>query len=366
MQVDARLTSIFLLLDDPSTVVQDEIRQALLPMAAELSTRVVEFQLDPDRRQALRQLLSRWRTGRLLTQWAQLPEQPLEAVQQLLWEFERLWLDDIPLSGQLDLLAEELRAQAPSLESLPGLLFPGRFRGNLRDYYAPSNNALGQVLHTGEGNPITLSVLLLLLGRRLGLEYQGIGFPGHFLVGAVGRFFDCFSGGEWLDSELTPELRGRFSAQEVEALLSRPADEVETVLRILRNFTVAYQRLEDRSLFNLYTLLLKDFKARRAGCGQGLALREPLYAPGSVVRHRRKDYRGVVVDYELYQDSDGPPHEPVYRILVHGSPQVAKAREEALVSDPGGLVAHPFVSVFFSRYEEGVYWRNNHPWEESS
>jgi len=365
VQQNTRLASLFQLVDDPSSVVQAEVRQALLPYAAEMAARVSEFQLDAPRRQALRQLLAHWRKGRLLTAWAGLPEQPLERVQELFWEYERLWLDDQNLGQQLDELSRQMAEHGPDLQTLPELLFRQRFQGNRDDYYSPCNNSLAQLLHSGRGNPITLSVLLILVGRRLGLNYQGVAFPGHFLVRAADTLLDCFNAGRRLGPELTPELRGRFSQAEIDALLAQPAAESDMVMRILRNFVVAYQRSEQRGLFNLYTLLLKDFAARRSGLGVGLPLREPLYAPGHVVQHRRKEYRGVVVDYQLYQDQDGPAHEPVYRILVHGSPQVATAREEALAPDSGGLVAHPFVSVFFTRFEDGAYWRNNHPWEES-
>ncbi len=52
------------------------------------------------------------------------------------------------------------------------------------------------------GLPITLSVLLLEVGRRLGLALHGVGMPGHFLVGDdTGRFIDPFHRGALLDEQ---------------------------------------------------------------------------------------------------------------------------------------------------------------------
>jgi regulator of sirC expression with transglutaminase-like and TPR domain len=72
-----------------------------------------------------------------------------------------------------------------ALERLCGFLFDeAGFRGNADDYYDPRNSCLNDVLDRRLGIPITLSVLVMEVGRRVGLEIQGIGLPGHFCVGA--------------------------------------------------------------------------------------------------------------------------------------------------------------------------------------
>jgi regulator of sirC expression with transglutaminase-like and TPR domain len=56
------------------------------------------------------------------------------------------------------------------------------FCGNDGDYYDPRNSYLNQVLERRTGIPITLSILYMEVGRRLGLRFEGVSFPGHFLV----------------------------------------------------------------------------------------------------------------------------------------------------------------------------------------
>ena len=52
------------------------------------------------------------------------------------------------------------------------------------------------------GIPITLSVLMIEVGRRLGIPLHGVGMPGHFLVGAPDAlFYDPFRHGAQLDVE---------------------------------------------------------------------------------------------------------------------------------------------------------------------
>jgi regulator of sirC expression with transglutaminase-like and TPR domain len=56
------------------------------------------------------------------------------------------------------------------------------FAGNGDDYYDPRNSYLNHVIERRTGIPITLSVVTIELGRRLGVPVVGIGMPGHFLV----------------------------------------------------------------------------------------------------------------------------------------------------------------------------------------
>jgi len=74
------------------------------------------------------------------------------------------------------------------------------FRGNRDDYPDPENSYLDAVLDRRLGIPITLSVLMIEVGRRIDVSLRGIGMPGHFLVGGgAGEWFDPFNGGERLD-----------------------------------------------------------------------------------------------------------------------------------------------------------------------
>ncbi len=112
---------------------------------------------------------------------------------------------------------DDLAAQAPAApDALATFLFVERgFAGNTVDYADPHNSFLDDVLNRRLGLPITLSVLMLEVGRRVGLTLDGVGMPGHFLVRAdANTFFDPFHGGERLDEE---GCRERFSATQGDA-----------------------------------------------------------------------------------------------------------------------------------------------------
>ncbi|MGH9024509.1 MAG: SirB1 family protein [Acidimicrobiia bacterium] len=76
------------------------------------------------------------------------------------------------------------------------------FAGNTHDYADPRNSYLDDVLDRRLGIPITLSALMIEVGRRVEIALTGVGMPGHFLVGSVdelGTWFDPFHAGETLD-----------------------------------------------------------------------------------------------------------------------------------------------------------------------
>jgi regulator of sirC expression with transglutaminase-like and TPR domain len=110
---------------------------------------------------------------------------------------------DIDIAAQLARLDELAAGAPPAPDALATYLFVERgFLGNSVDYSDPRNSFLDEVLDRRLGLPITLSVLMIEVGRRLGLELVGVGMPGHFLVRAEpGAFFDPFHGGQRLDDD---------------------------------------------------------------------------------------------------------------------------------------------------------------------
>lgn len=360
------------LVDDDSPIVQEEVRRALISVADQLHEHLNAWEATASQRQAAHELLRSWRKSKLLSRWLTWQQQTepslaLEEMHTILCDYACGWLYPWRLDERLDELAKELRGL--SWREIPGRLFAERFQGQKENYYHPANSYLSHVLSSGAGNPISLCTILVLLGRRLELDIWGCNYPGHFLARIDGdeglHLADCFRGGKILDPTLNEELRGELNPSQARSLSQIPATLEQMASRVLRNLVGAYLRQEQMEESNLFYFLLKDVAARDKGRGSSVALRETLYHPGQLVSHKVKDYRGVVVDYELYAPgSDGLAHEPEYRILVHRSPQVATARESSLQADASGsLVAHPFVAYFFSKFEDGVYLRNSRPWE---
>jgi regulator of sirC expression with transglutaminase-like and TPR domain len=132
-----------------------------------------------------------------------------------------------------------------------------RFCGNVDDYYDPRNSYLNQVIERRTGIPITLSILYLEIGRRLGLNINGVSFPGHFLVVLKVRrgrlVLDPFLGGE---AQSESDLRQRLAkvlpvaqaqSAPLDSLLevATPRQIVARVLRNLKNIYMQTGKLQD-------------------------------------------------------------------------------------------------------------------------
>ena len=172
-------------------------------------------------------------------------------------------LDPAPYLRQLDDLAAAVRPRLypqaspeAAVTELAGYLFGEcGFRGNQEEYYDPRNSYLNDVLERRTGIPITLSMVLIETGARLGLGIEGVGFPGHFLVRVAGSrgplVLDPFFGGRPIgERELLARYRS-FVGSDAPAL---PPDALATtgtpaiLSRMLRNLLRAYLDQKDHAL----------------------------------------------------------------------------------------------------------------------
>jgi regulator of sirC expression with transglutaminase-like and TPR domain len=101
-----------------------------------------------------------------------------------------------------------------------------------------------------KGIPISLSVLTMAVGERAGMEIEGVGFPGHFLVrvgGPDGVYQDPFHGGELLDGQGLRRLAAQFLGAEMALHPSYldPVDCLTITIRMLANLKNAHRRQGD-------------------------------------------------------------------------------------------------------------------------
>ena len=108
----------------------------------------------------------------LLLAQTQYPDINAEAYRALLDEFAGELRERLDLNGN----------PATILGVINDYLFRElEFSGDGKDYYNPENSYLNKVLDKRKGNRNSLSLIYLLLARRLRLPMAGIGLPGHFL-----------------------------------------------------------------------------------------------------------------------------------------------------------------------------------------
>jgi regulator of sirC expression with transglutaminase-like and TPR domain len=200
-------------------------------------------------------------------------------------------------AGRIERMARRVAALSPDLDpqrtitALNDVVFgQAKLRGNRDDYYDPRNSFLNDVLDRGLGIPITLSIIYMEVGKRIGFPLSGVGMPGHFLLKHYGedgkeRLIDCFNRGDILsrqdcqtrldeiysgEMKLRPEFLHPISRRQI---LTRMLNNLKTVYLSRRNFRKALT-IADLILV-IYPQSAEDLKQRallRYSMGkQGLA-----------------------------------------------------------------------------------------------
>ncbi|MCZ6677727.1 MAG: transglutaminase-like domain-containing protein, partial [Candidatus Poribacteria bacterium] len=157
---------------------------------------------------------------------------------------------------QLDQMAAELQAEVDQesdtndqIRHLNRYLFDKQgFVGNRDDYYDPRNSYLNDVLERKVGIPITLSIVYMEVGNRIGLPLVGVGFPGHFIVKhkTLETFIDPFEGGRILSDEALSERLAQVFREPVpiDQQFLQAMTTKQILARMLRNLKQVYFRQE--------------------------------------------------------------------------------------------------------------------------
>lgn len=183
-------------------------------------------------------------------------------------------LDVADYCHEIDDLAADLKKTLPAdaddvakLAALKKFFFEELgFHGGRLNYYARSNNHLNEVIDDREGMPITLSILYIEFGRRIGLNLVGVGFPGHFVARhepkeGESQLIDVFEGGVSMTRPEAEEKlfksNGRVARDE-HFVTAKPRD---ILIRMLSNLLRRAQDEKDAEAMYRYVdtiLTLKD------------------------------------------------------------------------------------------------------------
>jgi regulator of sirC expression with transglutaminase-like and TPR domain len=185
---------------------------------------------------------------------------PLDRGAALIAAHEQPWLDPDALIARLDDLASGLhvpedRSAVEQVARINLHLFETLgFCGAQDDYDAPVNSMLDRVIEQRRGLPILLSLIYIEVARRAGVEMDGVGFPGHFVVrprqGEELFFVDPFGKGKiWRPQEMLMRLskvlgHPHHELENPEAYLE-PTSRLEIIARVSRNLKVSYLRRGD-------------------------------------------------------------------------------------------------------------------------
>lgn len=183
-------------------------------------------------------------------------EPDLERALVLLARTEHPTLDHAHIAAELDDLACAVRAALEGADSpadivqrfVQALFVSERFRGNTAGYYDTRNSMINEVLEHRTGIPISLAAVAMLVGRRCGLQMQGVGMPRHFLVrittGGQSFTVDAFGGGQVLSREACRAMLAGLDLQFRDEFLA-PVSDRRMLRRVFENLLATHAREGD-------------------------------------------------------------------------------------------------------------------------
>jgi len=171
----------------------------------------------------------------------QYPDLSLEKLQQ---DFEQLyyevWLEHKPEAHHFD-----------KVKFINSVFFGKlKFRANTRNFHSPANSMINIVMETKKGNPISLSVLYLMIAQKLEMPVYGVNLPNMFILTYKNEeeqfYINAFNRGlifsrEDIDSYITQiNLAPR-------PIFYEPCSHTDIVIRSLRNLSIAFEKLDDHA-----------------------------------------------------------------------------------------------------------------------
>ena len=386
----SNLPHLLKLLDDESPSIRESILKELRGFGASLEENLVclDLPLNSHQKRLIKPVLEDVRRSRLKQQWPSLfnvqdEYEQIELAHRLICEFQLGRMYQYKLKFLLDQLAEEfcLASKERDVLGLAKFLFQDKHLiGVENDYYNPKNSNLVSVILDKQGIPMSLAVVYMLVGYRIGLSIEGCNFPGHFLarvrIGLEIFLVDCFNNGEVIREKEITRITPVTSSHLSEVLHQKPSS-IAIIERVIRNLIRAYQLnnkdVNSHLMVELLNLMKEHYLVDTPKSNNEKGVARALFKQGQLVKHKRYGYRGVVVDFDMtcqadklwYESNQTQPtrFQPWYHILVHEASHTTYAAQTNLVADDSGKeVIHPLVPYFFTEFISGLYIRNDKPW----
>jgi regulator of sirC expression with transglutaminase-like and TPR domain len=181
-------------------------------------------------------------TGMWLISTYQYPDLEFEKLSHELEQiYYSVWLELKPDLHPLD-----------QIKIVNGVIFQKlKFGANTKNFHSPGNSMLNVVLETKKGNPISLCVIYLLVGRKLKLPLFGVNLPNLFVLTykdeRIKQFYiNVFNRGLIFSREDIENYIHELRMVPKPAFFE-PCDNVEIIRRVLRNLIMSFEKVGEHA-----------------------------------------------------------------------------------------------------------------------
>jgi regulator of sirC expression with transglutaminase-like and TPR domain len=149
------------------------------------------------------------------------------------------------------------------------------FRGDSKDFFAPENSFLNDVVIRKKGNPISLSAIYSIVAQSVNIPIYGVNMPNHFIVAFADRLYTQPLSDIKINDILfyvNPFNRGEiYSLKEMRHFLTSmkivprdqyllPCSNITIVKRSLKNLINIYENLGKKDKVDAFTTILKELE----------------------------------------------------------------------------------------------------------
>lgn len=271
---DTEIQALIALIDDPDEGIYSHVRERILTLGEPVVS-VLEHAWEVDDlgdlfRNRIEDLLHTIHldlTYNRLVAWKKEGGEDLLAGALIVCRYRYAELDENRVKGRLAALRQdiwlELNDNLTAFEKVRvfnHIFFQVHgFKGNKRNYHAPQNSYINEVLETKKGNPLSLAVIYQVLAEELDLPMRGVNLPNHFVLaymdetgvaaselgyGDVLFYVNAFSQGDILGKTEIDEFLGKLELPARESFY-QPCSNIDIVRRLLNNLLNSYEKLND-------------------------------------------------------------------------------------------------------------------------
>ena len=123
-----------------------------------------------------------------------------------------------------------------------------KFSANNKNFHSPGNSMINVVLQTRKGNPISLSVIYMLIAQKLKMPVYGVNLPNLFILTyktADEQFYiNAFNRGLIFSRNDVDKYIGELYLTPKNSYYE-PCSEIEIMQRVLRNLVFSFEKIGD-------------------------------------------------------------------------------------------------------------------------
>ena len=264
MATKNEIESLIYLLEDPDPEIQSSVHNRFRELGENAVPLLDQFKTESkndSERELINDIIHTITFGTLYEDFSDLLERginsrrQLETASLLLARFGNPTLRTEEYHRKLDQFANEIYsdiAYRPSESQQMHILLKYvfrelRFRGDDKDYHNPENAYLDRVVDRRKGLPISLSLIVMFLARRLDLPFYGVNMPIHFMLVFEGVrqniLIDPFDGGTIVTYDQCHYFLKKNGVEPRPEHMQRTS-ELEILARSVRNLMHSYSKSE--------------------------------------------------------------------------------------------------------------------------